>query len=157
MLISGKKWYKMSCFTGEYNNTMDDKGRIALPAKIRSSITGDIIWITKGMGNDRSLLIYAPDEWARTVENLSSRLSVYNENTRWLYRRFVSPAQEVTIDKNGRIAIPLSLREFAGLKKECVFLGMNTIVELWDQGIYSEEINKITNSDINLFEGLGNL
>ncbi len=135
---------------------MDEKGRIALPAKIRNVIDGDIIWVTKGIGNDKSLVIYTPEEWSKTVEGLKEKLSMYSEKTRWLYRKFISPAQEVVIDKNNRIAIPQTLREHAGLKKDCVFLGMNTIVELWDSCVYADEFEKITEAGVNLFEELGN-
>ncbi len=144
-------------FSGEYNNTLDEKGRIAFPAKLRSILKEDSIWITKGMGKDRSLLIFSPEGWDKTVSELKERLSIYNEKTRWLYRRFISPATEVTIDKNGRIAIPQSLREYANLKKECIFLGMNTVIELWDFETFEQEKDKASQNDFNIFEEIGNL
>jgi MraZ protein len=146
-----------SYFSGEYFNTLDEKGRIAFPAKLRSNLAGDIVIITKGMGNDKSLMIYSPKEWQRTVDELNKSLSIYQEKTRWLYRRFISPAREILIDKNGRIAIPQSLREYANLKKECVFLGMNTVIELWDIEIYKAENDKIKEAGFDIFEGLAKL
>lgn len=142
-------------FSGEYFNTLDEKGRIAFPAKLRVNLAGDILIITKGMGNDRSLLIYSPKEWQKTIDELNKKLSIYNEKTRWLYRRFISPAREVIIDKNSRIAIPQSLREYANLKKECVFLGMNTVIELWDIDTYKSENEKIKETGLDIFEELG--
>jgi MraZ protein len=124
-------------FSGEYFNTLDEKGRIAFPARLRSILSGDTIWITKGMDDEKTLVIYTPDLWKKTLEEMQ-QLSVYNRQTRWLYRRFISPAREITIDKNGRVAIPQNLREYAGLQKECVFLGMNTIIELWDVDTYRQ-------------------
>ena len=144
-------------FSGEYFNTLDEKGRIAFPAKLRSILSGDVIWITKGMGKDKSLLIYSPENWEKTVLELKDKLSIYNEKTRWMYRRFISPAREIVIDKNGRIAIPQSLRDYAELKKECVFLGMNTVIELWDTDIFNSENNKAEDIGIEIFEELGKM
>jgi len=141
-----------SYFSGEYYNTLDEKGRIAFPAKLRSVLVGDTVWITKGMGNDKSLVIFSPESWEKTVNDLREKLSLYNEKTRWLYRRFISPARELTIDKNGRIAIPQSLRDYAKLKKDCVFLGMSTIIELWDVETYNIEDQKASDSGIDIFE-----
>lgn len=144
-------------FSGEYYNTLDEKGRIAFPSKLQTNLEENSIWITKGMGNDRSLLIYSSKEWEKTVKDFERRLSIYNNDTRWLYRRFISPAQEISIDKNGRIAIPQSLREYSGLKKDCVFLGMGSVVELWDVEIYKDAELKASESGINIFEELGKL
>ena len=144
-------------FSGEYYNTLDEKGRIAFPAKLRSILSGDAIWITKGMGNDKSLLIYSPDNWEKTVSELKEKLSIYNDKTRWLYRKFISPAREIVIDKNGRIAIPQSLREHANLKKDCVFLGMNTVIELWDVDTYKIEDEKAENVGLEIFEELSRM
>ena len=144
-------------FSGEYYNTLDEKGRIAFPAKLRSILIGDFVWVTKGMANDKSLLIYSPKNWEKTVIELKDKLSIYNEKTRWLYRRFISPAREVVIDKNGRIAIPQSLREYANLKKDCVFLGMNTVIELWDVETFNSEAEKASEIGIDMFEEVGRL
>ena len=144
-------------FSGEYFNTLDEKGRIAFPAKLRSILSGDVIWITKGMGKDKSLLIYSPENWEKTVSELKDKLSIYNEKTRWMYRRFISPAREIVIDKNGRIAIPQSLRDYAELKKECVFLGMNTVIELWDTDIFNSENKRAEDIGIEIFEELGKM
>lgn len=142
-------------FTGEYYNTLDEKGRIAFPSKLRSNLNGDVIWITKGLGGDRSLLIYSPEDWERTVNELKEKLSIYNANTRWFYRKFISPAREIQIDKNGRIAIPQSLREYALLKKECVFLGMNSVIELWDLDTFNTEQCNVKNLDLSILEKIG--
>ena len=144
-------------FSGEYYNTLDEKGRIAFPAKLRSILIGDFVWVTKGMAKDKSLLIYSPKNWEKTVIELKDKLSIYNEKTRWLYRRFISPAREVVIDKNGRIAIPQSLREYANLKKDCVFLGMNTVIELWDVETFNSEAEKASEIGIDMFEEVGRL
>ena len=144
-------------FSGEYFNTLDSKGRIAFPAKLKEVLNGDIIWITKGMDNDQCLLIYSPEEWERTIKEIEIKVNLYTREARWLYRRFISPAREVVIDKNGRIAIPQSLREYANLKKDCVFLGINKVIELWDVDIFNNEEKKASENYINSFEELGKL
>lgn len=144
-------------FSGEFYHTLDEKGRIAFPIKFRSMLKDDIIWITKGMGKDKSLLIYSTELWEKTLKELKDKLSIYNEKTRWLYRRFISPARDVVIDKNGRIAIPQSLREYSFLKKECVFLGMNSVIELWDVETLKKEDNTAENTGYDIFEELAKL
>jgi len=144
-------------FFGEYFNTLDEKGRIAFPSKLKEILNDDKIWITKGMDNDKCLLIYPQDEWERTVKELESRIHIYTREARWIYRRFISPAREVIIDKNGRIAIPQSLREYANLKKDCLFLGMNKVIELWDVEIFNNEEKKASDNYINSFEELGKI
>lgn len=143
------EWY----FCGEYYNTLDDKGRIVFPAKLRTVLNGDDIWITKGLGGDKSLVLYPPAEWEKTLKEIETNLNIYSAKTRRLYRMFVAPAQKITIDKNGRLAIPQSLREYSGLKKECVFLGMNRIIELWDVSTFSE-YHQASDDDQNIFEEL---
>jgi MraZ protein len=144
-------------FSGEFYHTLDEKGRIAFPVKFRSMLKNDTIWITKGMGKDKSLLIYSTELWEKTLKELKDKLSIYNEKTRWLYRRFISPARDVVIDKNGRIAIPQSLREYASLKKEAVFLGMNTVIELWDVETLKSEDKNAEQTGLDIFEELGKI
>lgn len=144
-------------FSGEYFNTLDEKGRIAFPSKLKEILNCDTVWITKGMDNDQCLLIYSPEEWIRIIKELETKINFYSRESRWLYRRFISPAREIVIDKNGRIAIPQSLREYAQLKKDCVFLGMNKVIELWDVEIFNNEEKKASEHYINSFEKLSNL
>lgn len=140
-------------FCGEYYNTLDDKGRIAFPAKLKSELSCDEVWITKGIGGDKALVIYTVEEWERTLKELESFLSIYNPDTRKFYRMFVAPAQKIAIDKNGRLAIPQSLREYAGLEKECVFLGMNKMIELWNVREF-EQYNNASEFNANIFAEL---
>ncbi|MCG8572888.1 MAG: division/cell wall cluster transcriptional repressor MraZ [Spirochaetes bacterium] len=143
-------------FCGEYFNTLDEKGRIAFPSKLRSVLDGEELWITKGMGGDRSLLLYSPEEWEKTIKEIESHSNIYSANTRRLYRMFIAPAQKVSIDKNGRIAVPQSLREYAGLKKDCVFLGMNRMIELWDADAFTD-YQQASEDDSNIFEDLSKM
>jgi MraZ protein len=132
-------------FIGEYRHTLDDKGRIAIPAKLRYSKVGeDEYWVaTKGF--DRCLFLYPKHEWERIVNKINERLSFTKKEDRSFLRMFISPATEQTVDRQGRIAIPQSLREYAGIKKEVVTLGAVNRIEIWSEenwNRYKEENEK---------------
>ena len=115
-------------FMGQYEHTIDTKGRIIIPAKYRNEL-GDTFVITKGL--DGCLFIYPSQEWIDFADKLMGLSS--SQNTRRLQRQFLSKAMEVTTDKQGRILIPGLLRESAGLEKVVVFLGMMNRIEVWDK------------------------
>lgn len=121
-------------FMGQYEHTIDTKGRIIIPAKYRSEL-GDTFVITKGL--DGCLYIYPSQEWQDFVDKLKTLSS--SQNTRRIQRQFLSKAMEVTIDKQGRILIPGILRECAALEKDVVFLGMMNRIEVWDKARLKEE------------------
>jgi MraZ protein len=132
-------------FIGEYRHTLDDKGRIAIPAKLRYSKVGeDEYWVaTKGF--DRCLFLYPKDEWERIVNKINERLTFTKKEDRSFLRMFISPATEQAVDRQGRIAIPQSLREYAGIQKEVVTLGAVNRIEIWSEenwNRYKEENEK---------------
>ena len=132
-------------FIGEYRHTLDDKGRIAIPAKLRYSKVGeDEYWVaTKGF--DRCLFLYPKHEWERIVGKINERLTFTKKEDRSFLRMFISPATEQTVDRQGRIAIPTSLREYAGIQKEVVTLGAVNRIEIWSEEnwiTYKEENEK---------------
>jgi len=132
-------------FIGEYRHTLDDKGRIAIPAKLRYSKVGeDEYWVaTKGF--DRCLFLYPRYEWERIVKKINERLSFTKKEDRSFLRMFISPATEQAVDRQGRIAIPQSLREYAGIQKEVVTLGAVNRIEIWSEETwnrYKEENEK---------------
>lgn len=140
-IIGGKKWSLvvvsgMEKLTGEYKNTLDEKGRIMFPSRLRSELTENILMITQGL--DGCLWLYTPDEWKNFSEKVMQNASPFNNKSRLVLRHLIAPAQEVEFDKSGRISIPQSLREYAGLTKECVILGINKYMELWDSTKYNE-------------------
>jgi len=120
----------MDLVTGEFRNTLDDKGRISLPAKLRSGLPGSLLVVTQGV--DKCLWLFTPDRWNALSKQLFAATSLFHQQARIIQRRIIAPAQEVEIDKAGRIAIPQSLREYAGLSKECVVLGITKRLEIWD-------------------------
>ena len=121
-------------FMGQYEHSIDTKGRIIIPAKFRDNL-GESFVVTRGL--DGCLFLYPDAEWQRFVEKLQSLPS--NQNTRRMQRQFLSKALEVALDKQGRILIPSLLREIADLEKEVVFVGMMNRVEVWDKHKLAEQ------------------
>ncbi|HCM25257.1 MAG: cell division/cell wall cluster transcriptional repressor MraZ [Treponema sp. GWB1_62_6] len=124
----------MELLTGEFRNTLDDKGRVSLPSRMRSELPGNMLIITQGI--DRCLWLFPPEQWKILSRKLMDTTSPFLARARLVQRRIIAPAQEVEIDKAGRLAIPQSLREFARLTKDCVILGIEKYVEIWDSDQY---------------------
>lgn len=125
-------------FKGEYNHTIDTKGRLIIPAKFREEL-GEAFVITRGL--DGCLYIYGNDEWRAFEENL--RTLPPNKDSRALVRFFSAGAADVEVDKQGRILIPANLREAAGLNKDVVLAGVAARIEVWskekwDANIYDD-------------------
>ena len=116
-------------FMGEYNHTIDAKGRLIVPSKFRESL-GETFVVTKGL--DGCLFVYGNDEWSVFEEKLKS-LPLTNKEARTFVRFFLAGAAEVEVDKQGRILVPGVLREFAGLKKDVVLIGVASRIEIWDR------------------------
>ena len=121
-------------FMGRYNHTIDPKGRLSIPSKYRE-ILGDEFVVSKGM--DGCLFVYANDDWKVFEEKLAS-LPLINQEARQFARFFLSGAQYVTVDKQGRILMPQDLREFAGLEKDVVLTGNLNRIEVWSKEKWSE-------------------
>jgi MraZ protein len=120
--------------TGESRNALDEKGRLLIPARLRSEIPGNIMIVTKGI--DRCLWLFPPDEWKRISDDLMGSTSLFDPKARLIRRKIIAPAQEVEIDKAGRINISPTLREAAGLQKDCIILAIENYIEIWDDSIY---------------------
>lgn len=150
----GGKWNKveekLGSLLGQYQSTMDAKGRFPLPAKLRAVIgpdkkpllDGDLI-ITKGL--EGCLTLYPQKEWAQIQERLSS-LNFTKRDFRFFGRRFYSSAQAVSPDKNGRILIPSHLVKEGKLKKDLLIIGVNEWVEIWDPDRYQYYLEQYTGS-----------
>lgn len=134
----------MNLFTGEYKNTLDEKGRILIPTKLRSELTCNTLVVTQAF--EHCLWLFTPEEWKNLSSKVMESASPFNEKNRLFLRRFIAPAQELEFDKAGRISIPQSLREFASLSKECVILGVDKYLELWDASKYREYLTETEDS-----------
>lgn len=119
-------------FMGEYNHTVDAKGRLIIPSKFRESL-GETFVVTKGM--DGCLFVYDNQEWKLFEEKLKT-LPLTNKEARKFVRFFLAGAAEVEVDKQGRILLPLGLREYAGLEKDVVLIGVGGRVEIWSRERY---------------------
>jgi len=116
-------------FIGEYIYTIDNKGRINIPAKFRERL-GEIFFITKGL--DNCLFVFPETEW-RNFENKLKQLPLTNKNARAFVRLFFSGATECSLDKQGRVTIAQNLRDFADFEKEVAIIGVSTRIEIWSK------------------------
>lgn len=114
-------------FIGEHQHVVDAKGRLFIPARFRDGL-GDRFVITKGL--DRCLFVYPFPEW-ELLEAKLKKLPFARADARAFVRLFFSGAAELEPDKQGRIVVPLVLREYAGLEKDVVVLGVSSRVEIW--------------------------
>jgi MraZ protein len=116
-------------FMGEYQHTVDPKGRLIVPAKFRESL-GEKFVATKGM--DNCLFVYPMDEW-KILEQKLKALPFTKADARAFVRFFFSGATECELDKQGRILIPANLRDYASLDKDVVVIGVSSRVEIWSK------------------------
>ena len=137
---------------GEYHHNIDEKGRIVIPGKFRESAKDKLI-ITKGI--EKCLYLYTEDEWNKIVSKLN-QLPFTKKDARTFVRNFFAGATLCEFDKNGRINITSPLVSYADLTKECVVIGVNDRIEIWDKGLYNtfldDNASKIEEIAENLFE-----
>ena len=124
-------------FMGEYNHTVDTKGRLIIPAKFRESL-GDEFVVTKGL--DGCLFIYSQEEW-KNIEEKFRNTPLTTRDARKFSRFFFAGAATCELDKQGRILIPAVLREFAGLEKDVVLAGVFNKIEIWSKDRWLDEGN----------------
>lgn len=131
-------------FMGEYNHTVDEKGRLIIPSKFREELGSDFV-VTKGL--DGCLFAYDNSEW-KTFEDKLKLLPLTNKEARIFARHMLAGAAQVDIDKQGRILLPSNLRNYAGLEKDVVLVGVASRIEIWskekwdafEEGIDIEEL-----------------
>ncbi len=116
-------------FMGEYTHNMDSKGRLIIPSKFREHLSEEFV-ITRGL--DNCLFVYPMHEWSVLEEKLTS-LPMTSSNARTFVRFFFSGATETDLDKQGRVSLPVNLREYAKLEKEVVVIGLANRIELWSK------------------------
>ena len=138
---------------GEYEHSIDTKGRIAMPAKLREGLGCKFI-ITKGL--DGCLFVYAMDEWQRVEQKLAS-LPMSRKTARDFTRFLFGGACEGECDKQGRVLLPASLRRYAGLERDAVIVGVGSRAEIWDAAKW-QQYNEESAEDVNeLAEQLADL
>ena len=121
-------------FIGEYQHSIDDKGRLAVPAKFRALLKGGAV-VTKGL--DNCLFLYPKKEWQKLAIKLGN-MPVGRANSRALSRFMLAGAMEADFDSQGRIVVPEYLRQFAGIKKKTVIAGLYDRLEIWDEAAWQK-------------------
>ena len=121
-------------YKGEYNHTIDEKGRIIVPAKLRDEL-GETFVITKGL--DGCLWVFDNEEWEKVEEKINE-LPFNIKEARLLSRFMIAGAFDAEPDKQGRVMIPQSLREYADLKRDVVLAGVGRKLELWSKERYEQ-------------------
>ena len=116
-------------FMGEFQHSIDAKGRLIIPAKFREKL-GENFVVTRGL--DGCLFGYPQDEWEKLEVKLNE-MPLAKKDARLFVRFFYSAATECELDKQGRINIPQSLRQHANLEKSCVIVGVSNRIEIWDE------------------------
>lgn len=124
-------------FMGEYNHTVDAKGRLIIPATYREKL-GERFVVTKGI--DDCLVVYAMEQWEELLEKLS-QISMTRQNNRNFNRFMLGKAGEVELDSHGRILLNTAFREYAQIEKDVVLVGAGKYIEIWAKDKYEEMMN----------------
>ena len=138
---------------GEYEHSVDTKGRLSMPAKLKEDI-GEKFVVTKGL--DGCLFGYSLTEWKNFDEKLR-QFPLTNKDARALMRFFLSGATECEIDKQGRFLIAGNLREFAELEKEVVIIGVLNKIEIWSKSKWLKYNENENNSVEDIAQNMANL
>ena len=139
-------------FIGEYHHTIDEKGRIIIPAKFRDGL-GKRFIITRGLEN--CLFVYPMDNWNRICEKLNS-LPFTKKDARIFNRFFMSGATDVELDKQGRVNVSSPLINYANLIKDCVIIGTGDRLEIFSQESWDDFFNSTKDSMSDIADNLFN-
>ena len=137
-------------FLGEFEHSIDDKGRLAIPAKFRPALD-DGLFITRGL--DRCLVIWDGDSWRAMAERVRD-LNPWQGDARRMQRHFFSGAVQAQPDKLGRVVIPQYLRAYAGLEEDVVVVGLADRVEVWARAEWERERGEAERDSADLAEHL---
>lgn len=129
---------------GEYEHSLDTKGRLIMPVKLREDI-GEKFVITKGL--DGCLFIFSLEEWT-IFETKLKQLPISSKDARMFSRFFFAGAIDSEIDKQGRFLISANLREFAGLTKDVIIVGMDSRIEIWSKERWNSCSTEISADEI---------
>jgi MraZ protein len=130
-------------FLGEYTHTIDDKGRVTIPARYRGELAAGLV-VTRGF--DENLMVFPISEWQAMAERIAAR-PLSDESVRAFRRRVFAGAVDLEPDRQGRIVLPQYLRDFAGIDGEVVIAGMFNYIELWSAGAWQGMRASVEDSD----------
>jgi MraZ protein len=140
-------------FIGEYNFSVDAKGRVAIPAKFRVALGKEFV-VTIGL--DNCLSIYTKSEWTKLAEKLSS-LPLGQANSRAFSRLMLGGAMDVRLDSQGRVVLPDYLRKYAAIAKKVVIAGLYNRLVIWDEAKWNSYKRQTTSRTNEIAEKLGEL
>ncbi len=139
-------------FLGEYTHTIDEKGRLTIPAKFRGLLASGLV-VTRGF--DQNLMLFPLDGWQELAQRIAER-PLADEDMRMFRRRVFSGATDLQPDRQGRILLPPYLRDFAGINGDVVIAGMFHYLELWSTDAWTAVRQSIeSNDDVGRWEDLG--
>jgi len=140
-------------FIGEYNHNLDDKGRLAIPAKFRAILKKGAV-VTKGL--DNCLFLYSKEQFEEIAKKIAS-LPLSQSKARAFTRHMLAGAMDLEFDNQGRITLPEYLRKFSGLNKKVIVAGLYNHLEIWDENAWNKyKLNSERNSS-SIAEALGDL
>lgn len=142
-------------FLGEFKHTIDEKGRVTIPAKFRARLMEGAV-VTKGLGGYTCLFVYPMDEWARLTERINEQDLSQEEADALSYFIFGN-ASDCRPDRQGRILIPANLRKYAGFESEIVIIGLYTHFAIWSQENWQETQLKIEQAGQSIVKDLPSL
>lgn len=132
-------------FMGEFTHSIDDKGRLTIPARFREDLAYGAV-LTRGY--DKDLLLYTAEAFKRITARAES-LSPTDPEHRALLRLTFSGASEIVPDRQGRILVPPYLRDYAGLENECVIVGVGNSIEIWSRDGWAQQLQMLNDSTKN--------
>ena len=141
-------------FYGEYEHSIDRKGRLIIPSKFRQTFKEHYVekfYVTRGL--DGCLFVFTEDEW-KSQEQKFKNLSFIKAESRKFNRLYFSGACDLACDKQGRILIPQYLKDYAGIKKEVMIVGLSNRIEIWSNDKWQDFYNNTKDSFEDIAEGL---
>ena len=140
-------------FLGEFAHTIDDKGRLTIPAKFRNELAGGVI-ITRGL--DGCVWAFPRSEWEQLADKISS-LPTTNKAARNFSRFMFSSAFDSIPDRQGRVILPQNLRDYAGIDNETTVIGVKNRVEIWNPTKWNEVFTEVEQDPDNIVAQLEEL
>lgn len=140
-------------FIGEYQHSIDEKGRLAIPVRFRKQLSGGAV-VTRGL--DNCLFVFSSAEWKKLAEKLAA-LPMSQADSRAFARLMLAGAVDVRTDSQGRVVIPEYLRKYAGLAKDAVIAGLYSRMEIWDKAAWEKYKAKTEKDAGEIAERMGEL
>ena len=140
-------------FIGEFAHSVDEKGRVAIPAKFRGKVSSGAI-ITRGL--DKCLFVFTKKDWEALAKKLVE-LPLAQSNSRAFVRLMLSGATDVKLDSQGRILVPDYLRKYSGIGKSVKVIGVYNRMEVWDEGVWDKYRSKAESSSGEIAEKMADL